>query len=121
MEEVECQEQMQLLQTLLGAQVRGIEAISGNQVKGSVKLTKLTQSQDIEAYLTMFERLMVAHDVKKDKWAFRLAPNLIDKAQQAYAAMSTEDAAYYDRVKETILQQYNINADTYRQHICKEK
>ena len=46
MEEVfagECQEQMQLLQTLLDDQVRGIEAISGNQVKGSVKLTKLSQ------------------------------------------------------------------------------
>ena len=61
---------MQLLQTLLDDQVRGIEAISGNQVKGSVKLTKLTQSQDIEAYLTMFERLMVAHDVKKDSGLF---------------------------------------------------
>ena len=58
---------------------------------------------------------MVAHYVKKDNCAFHLAPNLIDKAQQAYAAISAEDAANYDQVKETILQRCNINTETYRQ------
>ena len=51
--------------------------------------------------------------MEKDNWAFCLATNLIGKAQQAYAAMSAEDAANYNRVKETILQRYNINAETY--------
>ena len=49
------------LQRLLDAQARGIELTKGYQLKGSGKLTKLTESEDIEAYVTTFDRLMVAH------------------------------------------------------------
>ena len=48
----------------------------------------------------------------KDKWAFKLAPNLSGKAQ---LAMNSDDARDYEQVKETILLRYNINTETYRQ------
>ena len=76
---------------------------------------KLTDSDDIEAYILTFERLMAAYGVEKAHWVVRLAPQLSGKAQQAYAAMPTEEAGQYDRVKEAILRRYNINAETYRQ------
>ena len=78
----------------------------------NAKLTKLTESEDIEAYLTTCERMMAAHEVDKEKWAFKLAPNLSGKAQPAYAAMNSDDVKDYEQVKETILLCYNINVET---------
>ena len=49
------------------------------------------------------------------RWPFKLAPQLTGKAQQAYAALSPEDANSYDSVKAAILRRYNINEETYRQ------
>ena len=80
-----------------------------------LKLTKLGESDDIEAFLTTFERMMVAYGVDKAQWVYRLAPQLTGKAQQAYAAMPTEEAGRYDDVKAAVLRRYNINAETYRQ------
>ena len=48
-----------------------------------VKVTKLTDKDDIEAYLTTFKRLMKVYDIKVDRWSFKLAPQLVGKAQQA--------------------------------------
>lgn len=80
-----------------------------------MKLTKLGDDDDIEAYLTTFERLMRAYDVNQNTWALKLAPQLTGKAQQAYAAMDSTQATDYDAVKEAILHRYRITEETYRQ------
>ena len=59
----------------------------------------LSDEDDIEACLTTFERMMVAYRVPKDRWVFRVAPQLTGKAQQAYAAMAAEDTGDYDQLK----------------------
>ena len=82
---------------------------------GKLELTKLTDSEDIEAYLTTFERMMGVYEITEDKWAFRLAPQLTGKAQQAYAALGVADSHIYARVKEAVLRRYDINDETYRQ------
>ena len=87
----------------------------------NAKLTKLTESEDIEAYLTTCKRMMAAHKVDKEKWAFKLAPNLSGKAQPAYAAMNSDDVKDCEQVKETILLCYNINVETYRQRFSTTK
>ena len=46
---------------------------------------------------------------------FQLAPLLTGKAQQAYAALSVDDAHDYARFKESILRRYDISDETYRQ------
>ena len=70
--------------------------------QGQLKLTKLSEAEDIESYLTTFERMM---QVQEDKWAFRLAPHdqLTGRAQQAYAAMNGENAMEYRKVKTPLL------------------
>ena len=83
------------------------------------KLTKFCEaSDDVEAYLTTFERLMGAHEVDTTRWAYLLAPQLTGRAQQAFAAGSYED------VKAAILVRYDINDETYRQRFraasCKD-
>ena len=75
----------------------------------SLKLKKLIDTDDIEAYLTTFERAAEAHGVEEEKWSVVLAPQLTGKAQQAFAALSNEDSKSYKKVKEAIFRQYNIN------------
>ena len=48
-------------------------------------------------------------------WAFKLAPQLSGRAQQAYAALDPSVAECNATVKAAILRRYNINDETYRQ------
>ena len=61
---------------------------------------------------------MTAYEVDKASWAFKLAPQLTGRVQQAYAALDPSDAECYDKVKAAILQRYNINGETYHQRLC---
>ena len=79
-----------------------------------LKLTKLGEIDDIEAFLTTFEKAVEAHGVERDKRATILAPQLTGKAHLAYVAMSDEDARDYDRVKAAIFQRSDTNEETYR-------
>jgi len=79
----------------------------------SLKLTKLTKGDDIEAFLMTFKRAVEAHGVEKDKRAAILAPQLTGKARLVYAAMTDKDARNYDRMKAAIFQRYDINEKTY--------
>ena len=67
---------------------------------------KLTDHNDIEAYLT--------YEVSRDRWVYKLAPQLFGRAQQA--AMIPEEASEYEKVKAAILRRYEINEETYRRH-----
>ena len=53
-------------------------------IQDPLKLTKLTETENIESYLTTFERMMHVYNVDEEQWAFKLAPQLAGKAQQAY-------------------------------------
>ena len=84
----------QLIQGLTKRRLRQVEV--GPE---SLKLIKLTEGDDIEAFLTTFERAVEAHGV--------------DRARLAYAAMTDADAKDCDRVKAAIFQRYDINEETY--------
>ena len=58
---------------------------------------------------------MIAYEVKAERWAFKLATNLVGKAQQAYASLSTRDVGCCEKVKEAIFQRYDITEESYRQ------
>uniref|UniRef100_A0A672S065 SCAN box domain-containing protein n=1 Tax=Sinocyclocheilus grahami TaxID=75366 RepID=A0A672S065_SINGR len=75
----------------------------------------MTRDDDIEQFLTTFERLATACRWPKTNWAIRLVPLLTGKAHSAYVAMDGADAEDYDKVKEAILIKYEINADIYQQ------
>ena len=112
--------QMEKLQQFVVEQSTAVTARARNDIE-PVKLTRLAENDDIEAYLTTFERIMVAHEVKKERWSFKLAPQLTGKAQQAYAALAPEEVGNYDAVKTAILRRYNINEETYRQRFRRIK
>ena len=52
----------------------------GGRTSGEkLKLSKLTERDDIEAYLTTFERIMVVRGIDRSGWAYKLAPNLQER------------------------------------------
>ena len=117
--EEEVRQQTELLRGLVeGVRERSMPRREAGE--RDVKIVKLTEQDDIEAYLTTFERIMVAYEVPKERWTFKLAPQLVGKAQQAYAAMSPDEAQDYDQLKEAILLRYNINEEILRSR-CKVK
>jgi len=76
---------------------------------------KLTEVDDIEAFLTTFEHLMHAYEWPQKRLAFKLAPQLVSKAQQAYVALSSDDVKDYAKLKKTILLHYDIDEESCRQ------
>ncbi|KAL2077928.1 hypothetical protein ACEWY4_025613 [Coilia grayii] len=79
------------------------------------KMSPYNEDEDIEHYLTTFERLAVASQWPREAWALYLVPLLKGKARAAYVAMNVEDSQDYDRVKQAILRKYEISEETYRQ------
>ena len=76
--DAESRQQLELLtRALKGAGVRrepsGEDNVRVRDTEVGPKLTKLGESDDIEAYLTTFERMMAAYGVDRSQWAYRFA------------------------------------------------
>lgn len=76
---------------------------------------KLEESDDIEQYLTTFERLATAYRWPRTEWAVYLIPYLTGRARAAYVAMDVGEAMDYSKVKAAILMKYDINEEIYRE------
>ena len=73
---------------------------AGAREHGDLKLEKLSESDDIEAYLVTFEQQVRAYETR---WAFKLTTQLTGKAQQAYGALPAESTSSYQELKAAIL------------------
>ncbi len=69
----------------------------------------LCEEDDIEHYLTTFERIAEVCRWPREDWVIRLIPLLTGKACSAYVAMDVMDAREYAHVNEAILAKYSIN------------
>lgn len=78
------------------------------------KMTPYKDDEDIEHYLTTFERLALANQWPRSCWAVYLVPLLTGKARAAYIAMDIQDTMDYVKVKDAILNKFEIDHDTYR-------
>ena len=94
--------------------LRTLEARTPTTALPQPKISMLRPTDDIEAYLVTFERLMTSYSAPRSSWTLQLAPQLTGKAQQAYAALDSTAAADYDLLKAAILHRYAINTETYR-------
>ena len=97
----------------------GLEDTGMMRHMGQPKLQRLSESDDVEHFLTTFERLAQAYQWPPDMWVLNLAPLLTGKAQSAYASMDMDKAREYQSVKEAILKRYDIHEETYRQRFRK--
>ncbi|KAL2092969.1 hypothetical protein ACEWY4_010281 [Coilia grayii] len=77
-------------------------------------IPKMADEDDIEQYLTTYERLATAYRWLREGWAVRLVPYLAGKARGVFVAMDVQQALDCDQVKEAILHKYEINEEVYR-------
>ncbi|KAI4897040.1 hypothetical protein NFI96_014401, partial [Prochilodus magdalenae] len=84
------------------------------------RLPQLKDTDDIEHYFLMFERLALAARWPRADWAFHLVPLLEGKARAAYVAMCADEIHDFNAVKEAILRKFEINPETYRQRFRKD-
>ena len=116
--ERESRQQMDLLRELVqelhDERERNAERVAREK---DAKVAKLTEGDDIEAYLTTFERLMDTAGIPRVRWVSKLAPQLTGKAQQAYAALGADESQDYEVLKRAVLRRYDINEESYRQRL----
>lgn len=79
-----------------------------------IKLLALMDSDDIEADVMTFERIMAAHRIERGRWPHYLAPQLSGRAQLAFLALPVVDSADYDAIRAAILTRYDLNEEAYR-------
>ena len=63
------------------------------------KLPPFEENEDIDIYLTRFERLAQSNDWERDDWAVSLSALLTGKALEVYHWLSAEVADDYDTLK----------------------
>ncbi|XP_035664608.1 uncharacterized protein LOC118408091, partial [Branchiostoma floridae] len=78
------------------------------------KIPPFVEGEDVEVYLTTFERLATANGWPRPKWAPKLAALLSGKAREAFVQLSENDSMDYDKVKLAIYAKYELTAEEYR-------
>ena len=115
-EMAQCKEEQNIQLDLMKALMEGTPQVPPcRQLLPEIVFRKLSEEDDIEAYLTTFEQQVTSANLERQQWAFKLALYLTDKAQLAYAALSSDDASDYAKLKEAILHRYNTTVESYRQ------
>ncbi|XP_025084054.1 uncharacterized protein LOC112558046 [Pomacea canaliculata] len=72
------------------------------------------KTDQIERFLTQFEKLARASRVPCDSWAIQLSGLLRDSAKQVYHQLSDESADDYEVLKAALLRRFQVTAETYR-------
>ena len=97
------------------------QAKSDFDVSKHVRMVPLFEGEEVEKYFLHFEKVAVSMDWPREKWAHLLQSKLTGKARDAYSALTIEEANQYDRVKEAVLQAYELVPEAYRQQFRKSR
>ncbi|XP_078694909.1 uncharacterized protein LOC144923898 [Branchiostoma floridae x Branchiostoma belcheri] len=106
-------EERRLLETKLALESHSLTPAAAESTKGP-KIPQFYEGEDVEVYLTTFERLATANGWPKSKWAPKLAALLSGKAREAFVQLSENDSMDYDKVKLAIYAKYELTAEEYR-------
>ena len=117
------QVQLEIMERMREQQERGHRA--AEETRRAAKfpkpmLQKLTEKDDMESYLDMFERVAAQQEWPEETWATQLAGLLSGNALKCYSSLIPTCAKDYDVVKAAILKCYDVNAETYRQRFRTE-
>ncbi|XP_035253211.1 uncharacterized protein LOC118216245 [Anguilla anguilla] len=88
------------------------------RTKAKNVLTKMTEADDVEAYLHTFERVAERELWDPREMADILAPFLTSESQQAYQDLDTMEARDYDRLKREILARAGVSSTSARQQVA---
>lgn len=77
-------------------------------------LPKLTNEQEIETYLTTFEKIAIINNWPKEHWAAVLQTQLRGKGLKVFAEMSPADCRDFDKLNQALLTAYELCPEVYR-------
>lgn len=80
-----------------------------------VRLVPPFDELEVDKYFQHFEKVAESLKWPREYWPLMLQSVLRGKAQQAYSALSVDDASKYDVVKQAILTAYELVPEAYRQ------
>ncbi|GFO12592.1 hypothetical protein PoB_003909700 [Plakobranchus ocellatus] len=130
-EEADRKERLELEKMKLDAEMKLLQAkfeagIIKNDPDGSgarsndagAKYPKLPNFQDgrddLDIWLTRFERFAESNGWSREKWSSSLCALLTGRALDCYGRLSAEQAKDYDKVKEALMKRYDLTEDGYR-------
>ncbi|KAI8498470.1 hypothetical protein Bbelb_236720 [Branchiostoma belcheri] len=90
------------------------QATAATESTKGPKMPQFNEGEDVEVYLTTFERLAAANGWSKATWAPKLAALLSGKAREAFVQLSENDSMDYDTVKHAIYAKYELTEEEYR-------
>ena len=76
------------------------------KLKEFVQLPRMTEDEDIELYISSFEKRRVSIDIPRERWVDNLCPLMSNWATQVIEVMDHMDERDYQKVKETLLQAF---------------
>ncbi|GFS08472.1 retroviral-like aspartic protease 1 [Elysia marginata] len=83
----------------------------------SAKHPKLPHFQDgkddLDIWLTRFERFDESNSWSRDKWASSMCALLTGRALDCYGRLSSEQAQDYDKLKQALIKRYDLTEDGY--------
>ncbi|KAM9316082.1 uncharacterized protein PAF06_007041 [Gastrophryne carolinensis] len=95
----------------------GVADATQASIRASHFLQKMTTADDVEAYLTTFERTAERECWPKEQWAGLLAPFLSGEPQKAYFDLETRDAMDYGKLKKEILTRLGVTVSVRAQRV----
>ncbi|XP_016141323.1 uncharacterized protein [Sinocyclocheilus grahami] len=93
----------------LQVSVAGRLPLPGAPVRAHQYLVRLTENDDIEAYLHTFEVIAAREGWVQEEWARIIAPFLTGEAQRAYYALRAPRNEQYDELKAEILARVGLS------------
>ncbi|GFS17940.1 retroviral-like aspartic protease 1 [Elysia marginata] len=112
--------EMKMLQAKMQAGIVKEETV-GNASRindASAKHPKLPHFQDgkddLDIWLTRFERFAESNSWSRDKWSSSLCALLTGRTLDCYGRLSSEQAQDYDKVKQALMKRYDLTEDGYR-------
>ena len=99
--------------------VRSPEVSTTFDVSKHIRFVPQFQEKEVDKYFLHFEKVATSLAWPKEVWMVLLQSVLTGKAREVYSALSMEQSAQYDRVKQVVLKAYELVPETYRQNFRK--
>ena len=112
---------MEMKLELQKAQADNGEAPVSKVTVPKIKLSALQDSDNIDAYISRFERFAISSKWPKAEWATQLSALLKGKALQVYSRLSVEDCSDYDKLIGALQKRFQLTEEGYqiKFHTCR--
>ena len=105
---------MEMKLELQKAQADNGEAPVSKVTVPKIKLPALQDSDNIDAYISRFERFAISSKWPKAEWATQLSALLKGKALQVYSRLSVEDCSDYDKLIGALQKRFQLTEEGYQ-------